>query len=90
MCHLRRLRLLAVALAVAATTLAVQVPANAAAPFQKTQSASFYRIEVGDSEVTAPYDGGSKFAPKLLTVWPARLHWSPAPRALHSPPRSPA
>jgi hypothetical protein len=90
MCHLRRLRLLAVALAVAATTLAVQVPANAAAPFQKTQSASFFRIEVGVFEVTAIYDGGSNFDPKLLTVWPACLHWSRAPRALHSPPRSPA
>jgi hypothetical protein len=90
MCHLSRLRLLALALAVAATTVAVQAPANAAAPFQKTQSASFFRIEVGDFEVTAPYAGGSKFDPKLLTVWPACLHRSPAPRALHSPPRSPA
>jgi hypothetical protein len=88
--HLRRLPLLAVVLAVAATTLAVQVPANAAAPFQKTQSARFFRIEVGDFEVTALYDGGSKFDPKLLTVWPACLHWSRAPRALHSPPRSTA
>jgi glyoxylase-like metal-dependent hydrolase (beta-lactamase superfamily II) len=57
----------------ASAALAVEVPANAAAPLQEKQSASFYRMKLGDFEVTALYDGGGEIDAKLLHAEPADI-----------------
>ena len=51
---------------VAAAVLVAASPAQAAAPFQKTQSDGFYRLKLGDFEVTALLDGTSVFDAKFL------------------------
>ncbi len=50
-------RAAALAAAVACSSLAVAPPAQAAAPMAKTQAPGFYRVMLGDFEVTALTDG---------------------------------
>jgi glyoxylase-like metal-dependent hydrolase (beta-lactamase superfamily II) len=62
----RMLRLIVITLAAATATLAVQAPALAAAPFKKAQAPGFYRMKLGDFEVTALLDGATNFPPQYL------------------------
>ena len=67
--HYRRtLRLIALAFAAATAVAAATAPtpAPAAAPFHETQSPGFYRMKLGDFEVTALLDGAAAFDPKYL------------------------
>src|SRR5258706_2026469 len=65
-------RLVAAVIA-ASAVLAVQLPAAAAAPFQERQAAGFYRMKVGDFEVTALYDGGGEIDGSLLRAEPGDI-----------------
>ena len=64
----RTLYALALSLAVAAATLVLATSATAAAPFHDSQSEGYYRIKVGDFEVTALLDGTSTFDAKWLNA----------------------
>lgn len=56
------------ALAVAGATAAVAAPALAAPPAQlRTQAPGFYRMALGDVEITALYDGYIDLDPKILS-----------------------
>jgi glyoxylase-like metal-dependent hydrolase (beta-lactamase superfamily II) len=50
-----------------------QTEARAAAPFQRVQSPSYYRIQLGDYEVTALYDGGGEIDASLLQGDPKQI-----------------
>jgi glyoxylase-like metal-dependent hydrolase (beta-lactamase superfamily II) len=62
----RTVRLIGACIAaiVAVATPGSEFTARAEAPFQKTQSPSYYRMKLGDFEVTALYDGGGNGAIK--------------------------
>jgi hypothetical protein len=63
----RNLKFIAAALLVAlASSLAGPRPALAAAPQHHDQVPGFYRMKVGDFEVTALFDGAAKFDPNWL------------------------
>jgi glyoxylase-like metal-dependent hydrolase (beta-lactamase superfamily II) len=53
--------------------LALTLPASAAAPQVKTQSAGFHRMMLGDFEVTALLDGAAIFDPKFLLATTLQL-----------------
>jgi hypothetical protein len=53
--------------------LAAVSPLNAEAPFQKSQTAGYYRMMLGDWEVTALYDGSASIDANLLHGAPGSL-----------------
>ena len=74
MTNMRRLcNACAAIIIVVAAILVAASPAQAAAPFQKKQSDGFYRLKLGDFEVTALLDGTSVFDAKFLKADAADL-----------------
>jgi glyoxylase-like metal-dependent hydrolase (beta-lactamase superfamily II) len=60
------IRFAAAVLVALASTVASPNPATAAAPQRHDQVPGFYRLQVGDLEVTALWDGGASFDPHWL------------------------
>lgn len=57
---------------IAGLLIAVAGPSSAGAPAQKTQVPGYYRMALGDIEITALFDGATQLDPKLLKNTSAR------------------
>jgi glyoxylase-like metal-dependent hydrolase (beta-lactamase superfamily II) len=80
----RHSTLLAALVAVLASSVAGPTPAVAAAPQRHDQVPGFYRLKVGDLEVTALSDGAGAFDPQWLTG--KTVHTVHVEAALHEDP----
>jgi glyoxylase-like metal-dependent hydrolase (beta-lactamase superfamily II) len=77
------IRFAAAVLVVLASSIAGQKPAVAVAPQRHDQAPGFYRLQVGDLEVTALWDGAASFDPHWLQ---GRTTIDGAVKALHEDP----